>query len=218
MKPTKQIILPVIIILLSLSMQTFSQTTYLTPLLNAVTTNFNYGESNNELADYKKNSSGLLIGASFQKGITPKFSVVTELYGIMRKGQLKSNNPLNTYSSKVWLYNMEIPVLGRVHFGKFYINSGPYAAYTVSGKIKSENTESNTLESKSISFDGSEKSFRRWDAGIQAGAGYNFHIKKSAMVLDVRYGYGLVNISKDVERYNRMLNISVLMIMPWKNN
>ncbi len=216
MKNTNLILIS-FVILFTIAKPSHSQTSYITPLLNAVTTNFNYGDSENELETYKKNSTGLLIGASYQKGITKKFSVVTELYGILRKGELKSNNPLYSNGSKVLLYNMEMPILARVHFGRFYVNSGPYLAYSISGKIKSKNLESNTSESREILFDGSTNSFKRWDSGVQVGAGYNFHIKKSAMVLDVRYGYGFVNISKDVERYNRMLNISVLMVMPWEN-
>ncbi len=218
MKTTIKICLTLIVTLFVITLKSFSQTSYITPLLNAVTTGFNYGESNEELETYKKNSTGLLGGASFQKGINRKFSVVSELYGVIRKGEIKSGNPLYTNASKVVLYNVETAVLGRIHLGKFYFNAGPYAGYTVSGKIKTKNTESNTDESKSVTFGDTKDGFKRWDSGIQAGAGYNFHIKKSAMSLDVRYAYGLVNISNDIERYNRMLNISLLMIMPWKNN
>ena len=65
--------------------------------------------------------------------------------------------------------------------------------------------------STKVSFGNSIGDFKRWDLGLQAGAGYNFNLKKSVLTLDVRYGYGLTNISKDIERYNRMLNISLVI-------
>ncbi|MGZ5247200.1 MAG: hypothetical protein ACXWV5_09160, partial [Flavitalea sp.] len=57
-----------------------------------------------------------------------------------------------------------------------------------------------------------------WDFGLQAGAGYIFNLKKSILTLDVRYGYGMVNISQGVERYNRMLNISVQVSKPGRKS
>ena len=59
--------------------------TYLDLMVNVVSTNINYGGANTSLAEYKKSSNGIQAGASFQAGITPAFSVVSELY-FMRKG------------------------------------------------------------------------------------------------------------------------------------
>ena len=70
--------------------------TYLDLLLNVVSTNFNYGKSNSSLADYKKSPFGAQVGVSFQAGITPKVSLVSELYFIMKGGQLDANNPLTS--------------------------------------------------------------------------------------------------------------------------
>ena len=44
----------------------------------------------------------------------------------MRKGgKLKANNPLTTSESTLHLNTLELPVLARFHFGKFYVNAGP---------------------------------------------------------------------------------------------
>ena len=97
---------------------------------------------------------------------------------------------------------------------KLYLNAGPYAGYNVGGRLKVEGTNTSGEKSTKVSFGNSAANFKRWDFGWQAGAGYNFSLKQSILTLDLRYGYGLVNISRDVERYNRMLNISVQISKP----
>ncbi len=81
-------------------------------------------------------------------------------------------------------------------------------------------TLSSTLPAASIklSFHKATDGFNRWDMGIQAGGGYVFHLKKTNLALDLRYSYGLSSIAQDTERYNRALNLSVLIFKPWKKN
>ncbi len=67
--------------------------TYLDLMVNVVSTNLNYGGSNSDLADYKKSANGIHAGVSFQAGITPAFSLVSELYFLKKGGKLKANNP-----------------------------------------------------------------------------------------------------------------------------
>jgi hypothetical protein len=181
-------------------------------ILNAVSTNFNYGKSNGAMADYKKSVMSPQVGMSFQAGITPHFSMVTELYFIMKGGKLESNNPLTNDKRTLRLYTIESPLLARFHFGKFFVNAGPSIAYNLTGKMK--NDESSTT----LSFTDSNDGFKRFDAGIQAGAGYTFRVKQKLIVLDVRYSYGLTNISYDKEMYNRYLNINLHFFKPWKTN
>ncbi|WP_229216471.1 porin family protein [Dyadobacter sp. 3J3] len=206
------------LISLSISGRTFSQTTRFTLLINNVNANFNYGKSNSTLHPYKKNFKGLQLGASFQAGITPHFSVLTELYFVTKGGSLKENNPVTFDKTKLRLNTLELPTLARVHFGRIYINSGPYVAYNLSGRLKIDGSPNSSEKAKSISFQNTPDGFRRWDFGVQAGAGYIFPFKKASIVLDVRYGHGLTNISRGIERYNRVLNISVLVSKPWKKN
>lgn len=186
--------------------------TYLDFLLNAVSTNVNYGKSNSSLADYKKSTMGAQVGASFQAGITPTVSLVSELYFIMKGGQLNSNNPLTTSKTTLRFYAIELPVLVRFNIGKFYANAGPSIAYNFYGTRKIEGSTT------AISFNNSNAAFKRIDAGIQMGAGYRFKVKQKSVVLDVRYTYGLSNVSNDHEMYNRYLNISLHFSKPWKTN
>ncbi len=200
-----------IMLMLSLAFNSYSQTSKFSIAVNSLTTNFNYGNANAELKSYKKNYQGLQAGFSYQAGITPMFSVVPELYFAMKAGTLKANNPLTGGKSTLRVNSLELPVLARVHLNKLYINAGPYAGYNVGGRLKVAGSTTSGETSTKVTFGNTSADLKRWDFGFQAGAGYNFILKQSTLTLDVRYGYGLANISRDVERYNRMLNISLQM-------
>ena len=131
----------------------------------------------------------------------------------MRKGgKLKTNNPLTRSQSSLRLNTLELPVLARFHFGKFYMNAGPSIAYTLSGTRKIENL------STKLSFTNSTEGFRRFDAGVQMGGGVEFPFKERRIALDIRYNYGLTNIVYDKEIHNRAVMISVHFSKPWKTN
>lgn len=199
---------------------TFGQTMELTPkdtkadkvisqyhydiLINVASTSLNYGGSNSAFTDYKKSISGFQIGASFQNDITKKFSLVSELYFMMKGGKLKANNPLTILQTTLRFYTIESPLLARFSLGKVYLNAGPSIAYNLfaTRKIGDES-------SKSISFKQSVEGFKRWDAGVQMGGGYQFNTKQKRVVIDIRYTYGLSNISYGQEIYNRTVNIGL---------
>ena len=198
--------------------KSFAQQTYMSPLINVVNSNFNYGDANSAVKSYKKDTRGIMAGVTFQAGITPAFSVVTETYFVMKGATLKTENPLTVNKSTLRLYNAEIPLLARVHINHLYINAGPYVSYSFGGRIKTEGSDAIPEKSTAVSFSNVTDGFKRWELGVQAGAGYNFNIKKRALALDVRYGYGLTNVSQNAERYNRSFTISIIAVKPWKNN
>jgi len=189
-----------------------SAETYFDLMITTASTNLNYGSSNSALSDYKESVKGIHAGVSFQAGITSKFSLVSELYYIRKGGELTTNNPLTSQKTILRLNAFELPVLARFHFGKFYMNAGPSLAYNFSGTRKIEDV------STSITFKNSTDAFNRLDAGIQIGGGYMFPIKQKRLALDIRYCYGLTNISKGQEMFNRGLIISVHFSKPWKTN
>jgi hypothetical protein len=186
--------------------------TYLDLMVNMVSTSLNYGESNSAMADYKKSLNGIHAGASFQAGITPAFSLVSELYFIRKGGKLKANNPLNTSESTLRLNTLELPVLARFHVGRFYMNAGPSLAYHLIGTRKIDD------KSAKLSFKNSGEGFRRLDAGIQMGGGFEFPVKQKRIALDIRYVHGLTDIAHAKEMYNRALMISIHFSKPWKTN
>jgi hypothetical protein len=186
--------------------------TYLDLMVNVVSTSLNYGGQNSALADYKKSANGIQAGASLQAGITPGFSLVTELYFMRIGGKLKANNPLSSSESRLRLNTIELPILARFHFGKFYMNAGPSIAYNLSGDNKMNDA------STKLSFTNSTEGFKRFDAGVQMGGGLEFPFKQKRIALDIRYNYGLTNISYDKDIHNRAVMISVHFSKLWKTN
>jgi hypothetical protein len=209
---TKTIAIALAVVLASFS--SFSQRNRFSISINSLTTNFNYGKANGALKPYKKDFRGLTAGVSYQAGISSMFSVVPELYFAVKGGTLKENNTVTISKSTVRLHTIEMPVLARLHCKNLYLNGGPYITYAVGGRIKTESMETTPGTSSRISFGKQHSDYKRWDTGIQVGAGYNFNMKKTILTLDLRYGYGFVSVSKDIERYNRMFHISLLASTP----
>jgi hypothetical protein len=189
-----------------------SPTTHLRLLLNIVNTNLDYGQSGSELWSHKSSNRGLQAGASFQAGITSRISVLSEFYYMRKGGQINAANSQTGSKATLRFHALEVPVLARFHFGKFHVNAGPSLAYNLSGRMKTEGTSS------SLSFNRSSDGYRRLDAGVQFGGGYQFKIKQKTLVLDIRYSRGLTNLSRSQEIYNRYLNVSLQVINPWKVN
>ncbi len=186
--------------------------TYLDLMVNVVSTNLNYGDANSSLSDYKKSNKGIQAGASFQAGITPCFSLVSELYFMRKGGKLKNHNPLTHNESAIRLNTIELPVLARFHLGKFYMNAGPSIAYSISGSREIEDV------STKLSFTNSPAGFKRFDAAVQMGGGVEFPFKQKRIALDIRYNYGLTDISYDRNIYNRAIMVSAHFSKPWKKN
>lgn len=176
--------------------------------VNTLTTNFNYGASNSALQSAKKNLTGLQLGASYQVALTRSFSIVPELYFALRGGKLDAN-AIHPQSSTVKLYTLEAPVLARWQIRKWYVNAGPYAAYALGGRIKTKDAVSKEEHTSNISFGHAPDAFKRWDLGLQAGLGYGVQMKRRVLNIDARYGYGLLNLSNGLERYNRTFNLSI---------
>jgi hypothetical protein len=186
--------------------------TYLDLMVNIVSSNLNYGDANSTLAEYKKSEHGIQAGASFQAGITPSLSLVTELYFMKKGGTLKSNNPVYENESTLRTNSIELPVMARVHVGRFYMNAGPFLAYNLNGYKKIDG------KSTKVIFDNSEEGFKRFEAGIQMGGGYEFPLKQRRISLDLRYSYGLTSVAYDNDIYNRVIMISMHISKPWKTN
>ena len=201
-----------IVLLMLVTSGAFAQESHVAILLNSVNSRLNYGSSiNHSLQGYKKDLRGFQAGLSWQKGLTKNFSIVTEAYYVKKGGTLKAGNPLNGVKSTLKLYSVEVPVLARLHVNRFYFNAGPYVNYIAGGKSMSDIEESHP-----ISF--GSGGFRRWEAGLQGGAGYQFKIKRSKLAVDVRYTHGLTSISKVDNLYNRTINVNIVVRRSFFNN
>lgn len=186
--------------------------TYFDVMVNMASTNFNREISGSDFTDYSKSSRGIQGGISFQGSITKSFSVVSELYYMRKGGTMKSGKTLYGVESKVRLNTVELPVLARVHFGKFYVNAGAAAAYNISGIAKSGEGSSK------LQFGNSVNEFKRFEAGAQVGAGMIFPTKKYRVNVDVRYTQGLTDITNGHDIQNRALMVSLRISKLWRGN
>jgi len=103
---------------------------------------------------------------------------------------------------------LELPVLAKVHFGKFYAEAGPSFAYGIGGKYKGTSDYGNGSETFTgkVKFgdepDNSnpddEYIDNALDINIQVGVG----IKISVIVIDLRYGLGMTNLYDAVDGYD----------------
>lgn len=186
--------------------------THLAVLINVVNTNLYSGKSNSALTNDKKSIRGLQFGLACQTDYTPKFSLVSELYFIMKGGEFESSISSGGKKSKLRLYTLELPLLARFYIGNVYLNAGPSVSYNVYGTRKVDGNSS------SISFKSSSEGFRRWDAGVQIGAGYMFQVKQKMVGLDIRYSNGLTNIAYGSEIRNRYVNIGIHLSKARKSN
>ncbi|HZY80084.1 MAG TPA: porin family protein [Cyclobacteriaceae bacterium] len=192
-----------LLLFLATTLTAFAQESYFAILLNNANSRLNYGSMNSSFRGYKKDVRGFQGGLSLQTGITKHFSIVTEAYYVKKGGTVTADNPVNGVKSTLKLHTIEVPVLARIHAGRFYFNAGPYANYIFSGK-----TSSDLEETRSITF--GDGGFRHWEAGVQGGAGWQFAIKKTKIALDVRYTHGLTSISKADNLYNRTISLNIL--------
>ena len=170
--------------------------TRLEPMINMAAASFRFTGDDKVLTDYSHSMKGLRAGLSFQAGITPSFSMVSDLYYIRKGGKLDAGNPLTTDASTIRFHTVELPVLARVHVGKFYVNAGPSVGYIIDGKQKI-----NDLTVKLL-FNNSTTGYNRFEAGVQAGAGFYLPFKEKTLGLDLRYAYGLTSISNGGERHS----------------
>lgn len=211
MKNSTAIYAAVIALFLSLatSLTSFSQESHGAILLNMVNSRLGYGDLNSTLRGFKKDVRGVQAGISWQSGITKRFSIVSEAYFMTKGGTVTAGNPVDGMRSTIKFHTLEVPVLARVHVGRFYFNAGPYLNYILAGKQSSDNEGS-----QSISF-GSDH-YRKFETGFHSGVGYQFNIKKARMAFDVRYVTGITSVSRDKDIYNRTINISLLVLRSWK--
>ena len=60
----------------------------------------------------------------------------------MKGARLESNNPLTNSKTTLRFYTLELPLLARFHYNKFYVNACPSIAYSLYGTNKMEDRQS----------------------------------------------------------------------------
>ena len=210
-----------VVILMALGLlawKTTAQETYLDIVLNYTPTTMSFGDNNDAIKDFKKGYWGLQAGASLQLGITDYFSVVPEMYFVMKGAKLSQNNPLTNQETQIRFNTLDVPLLARLHLCDIYLNAGPVVSYNLGGRVKTEGTETLEASKTKMNFGDGAESYSRWDAGLQFGLGYEIQLKKSRLLLDFRYHYGMVDMGNGTDMYNRYFNMNILLAKKWKQN
>ncbi len=195
-----------------------AQETYLDVVINYTPTSMDFGENNKALKDFKEGYWGLQVGASFQMGVTDYFSVVPELYFVMKGSRLEDNNPLTGQETRFRFNTLDLPVMARLHVCNVYLNAGPVVSYNLGGRVKTEANGTLLGGKEKMDFGTDANTYSRWDAGIQFGLGYEFQLKRSRLLLDLRYHYGMVDMGNGTDIHNRYFNMNILLAKKWKNN
>jgi len=112
------------------------------------------------------------------------------------KEDLNGLGKASDYSYSRKLNFVEIPFLMHAYTGskasRVFLNVGPKFSY-----LLSETEEIRDLSPKNDLRDHEKKVENPFQYGIVAGAGFEFHLKRSVLGLEGRYCYGLTNIFDD---------------------
>lgn len=122
--------------------------------------------------------------------------------GYVAKGQ-----KFKTGDTKTRFNYIELPVYGLYHYplgesGSIYAGLGPYFAYGIGGKVKSQGFSENT-------FGENNGGYKKFDAGLGFKVGYEFN---AGLYMDISYELGLANIayaSTDVKSHMRNASLNV---------
>lgn len=105
---------------------------------------------------------------------------------------------------------LELPVLVKYNLGsskRFFVNGGPFLAYLLAAKSKTENFPSTDIS----------ETHNKLDLGLSLGVGATFHLNsKQDLSIELRDNLGLLNISK-TEVYNdgTIKTNSLNLIVTW---
>ncbi|WP_423146345.1 porin family protein [Rubrolithibacter danxiaensis] len=157
---------------------------------------------------------------SIQPGISVSGKGFHQVYNVT----FTENNEYFNADMDAWMkvLYLEIPVNAIAKFqagkGHFFIGTGPYGGFAVSGKTESKATiTSNSFNEKqsqkqNLKFGSSETDdLRRFDMGLNFLTGYEF---KNGFLLGLNYGAGLKNISAENTAHltNKVFSISAGII------
>jgi len=156
---------------------------------------------------------GFTVGLGYNQQLTEKFSLQLELNYIQKAfstdyaQRFSQNVGTDTYfvDEKIKTYYrlpyLEVPLLLKVKFNKFFLNAGPYAAYGLGGSYHytldrtssyldpvHESGSSDIKFGKSSAIGGNDVYLdNQWDLGFQAGLGILLFEK---LLVECRYSRG----------------------------
>ena len=148
----------------------------------------------------KKFMTGFNLGATMNISINDRFSIQPELF-FSQQGYRADREIENLEATTVQTLNyIKVPVLARYTFGegdlRAYVNLGPYLGFMVGGRERVD-IDGREVSEEEIDFD-IQHELNRMDFGIALGGGALFRAGEGDLMLDLRYGFGLMAVSDEV--------------------
>lgn len=150
--------------------------------------------------------NGFTLGAVLEIGLSENVFVQPEAVFVQKGSELEAP----TLGEKINVNYIDIPVLLKVKLlNTKLINVNLLGGPSFGLALNGEETDANN-QTIDINF-GGEDGFRRFELGINAGGGVGVNLGSIGVFGDVRYLFGVSNISDDANREikNKGLNLSV---------
>lgn len=132
---------------------------------------------------------GFNAGFFAELPVTSFISVQPEINVTTKGAENTYDYVFNQETRKFRLTYIEAPLLLRANITKnFNVHFGPYVAYLINAKIRSEFSDGSASTQ-----DLNEDDLNRFDAGLAAGLGFQF----GGFGIGARYNYGLTTVGKE---------------------
>jgi hypothetical protein len=189
---------------------------------NGITSDIGYSSQNGFTIGLGYNLPVTTIG-KVMFSVQPEFNYIQKGYKIAVNGEYYLNEAYYQVTSKTEynLHYLEIPVLAKFEYGadkiKVALYTGPSLGFALGGKYKTHiastdggETVNTSYKGKIVFYDTHEENEvgldHNIDFGLQSGAAITF---LNRIVLDVRYGMSLTDITHDQKSKNRVLQFTV---------
>ena len=151
---------------------------------------FNISNMYTDNADDENVLYGFNVGVFATFPLSEVIAIQPELYYTTKGSELKYNNDFINGSSKLRLDYIQLPVMVKFNVMEHLnIHFGPYGAYLVGAKVKSENNQ-NVFE---VDEDLDTDDFEKFEFGLAAGVEFDFE----PLSVGLRYDYGLTTVGKE---------------------
>jgi Outer membrane protein beta-barrel domain len=160
-----------------------------------------YGDLNWETTPFKAPTAAIMIDLP----IRGRFSLLTELAYQQRGYEHKwSNGPMgNDFTERLVLDYIDLDLLCKFRIGSSHVRphllAGPVFGRMLGARMLYSNDEGSFANASGIVLPPDAFGMQRWNIGICGGAGFNFTIGRSSLILEGRYQYGLSNIWNGIE-------------------
>lgn len=169
-----------------------------------------YSNASDAAKDYQKMNPSFYLTGYADLPVAPQFSIQPglSLQGKGNKFSYDGNNLDGSTTTNVMA--LEIPVNAVYYIptgasGSVFLGAGPYAAYSVSGKVKAKGSigDFGTEGESDIDFGGDDRNQNAFDFGLNFMAGYRL---PGGFTINAGYGLGLANLSPSDNSNNKFSN------------